>query len=69
MTYIILTFRREEGIMNLVFRTSFKSRIEFEVVLIISDTFSNSKSSLILKVFDKTKISQMNMNEIFFMKS
>lgn len=55
--------------MNLVFRTSFKSRIEFEVVLIISDTFSNSKSSLILKVFDKTKISQMNMNEIFFMKS
>lgn len=37
--------------MNLVFRTRFKSRIEFEVALIISDTFANSKSSLYFETF------------------
>lgn len=47
--------------MNLFFRTRFESKI----VLIISGGFLNDKSTSYFEVFCKTKISELNVNEIF----
>lgn len=51
--------------MNLVFRTRFEIRIEFEMALFISDVFLNDKPTFYFEVFHKTKIPQWNANKIF----